>query len=176
MSLGTWHGTPGRICGLDPREHAQQRPAGLPHVLQAGLPHELQAGLSQQRPAGLPHVLQAGLPHELQAAWVSRGRRTHGTSGDPAELQRRNFIEITSGDFLAAGQTHRNKQKTFKKPTKQNEVKGRRLLFRSGLLSRCTQRGGTRNTKMKIKLKITVFNVDKAGQDKAGQTHRNTCE
>ncbi len=24
------------------------------------------------------------------------------------------------------------------------------------------------------KLKMTVFNVDKAGQDKAGQTHRNT--
>ncbi len=29
-------GTPGRICGLDPRERAQQRLAGLPHELQAG--------------------------------------------------------------------------------------------------------------------------------------------
>ncbi len=46
---------------------------------------------------------------------------------------------ITSGDFLATGQTKTGTiQKTFKKRTKQNEVKGRRLLFRSGLLSRCT--------------------------------------
>ncbi len=36
----------------------------------------------------------------------------------------------------------RNKNKNFQK-RKQNEVKGRRLLFRSGLLSRCTHEGGT---------------------------------
>ncbi len=52
---------------------------------------------------------------------------------------------ITSGDFLAAGQTYQQepKQKTLEKTEKRNEVKGRRLQFRSGLLSRCTHEGGT---------------------------------
>ncbi len=36
--------------------------------------------------------------------------------------------------------------------------------------------GGTRNTETRSKLKIIVFNDDKAGQDKARQTHRNTGE
>ncbi len=54
-------------------------------------------------------------------------------------------------------------------------------LLRSGLLSRCTQRGGTRNTNTRSKLKITVFNINKAEQDKADtdtetdtDTDRNT--
>ncbi len=47
MSLGTWHGTPGRICGLDPREHA----LGWSQWRTAGLPHELQTGLGELRTA-----------------------------------------------------------------------------------------------------------------------------
>ncbi len=48
-------------------------------------------------------------------------------------------------------------------------------LLSSGLLSRCTQQGGTRNTKTRSKLKITVFNINKAEQDKADtDTDRNT--
>ncbi len=53
------------------------------------------------------------------------------------------FGGIMSGDSLAAG--HKNKQtKLLKKQTKQNAVSVHRLLFWSGLLSRCTQQGGTR--------------------------------
>ncbi len=40
-------------------------------------------------------------------------------------------------------------------------------------VSRCTQQGEMRNTQMRIKLKITVFNKDKAGQGRADtQEHR----
>ncbi len=46
--------------------------------------------------------------------------------------------------------------------------------FLSLPLSRCTQRGGTRNTQTRINSNITVFTSNKAGQDKAGQTNRNT--
>ncbi len=60
-------------------------------------------------------------------------------------------------------------KKLFKKRTKQNEVSGRRLLFRSGLLSRCTQRGGTRS-----KLKITTFNKSKRARQGKAETDRNT--
>ncbi len=53
----------------------------------------------------------------------------------------------TSGDFLAAGQTQTDKtqeqNKNFQK-RKQNGVKGRRLRFRSGLLSRCTHETGNK--------------------------------
>ncbi len=66
-------------------------------------------------------------------------------------------------------QTRTNKN--LKKRKKLNEVSGRCLLCRSGLLSRCTQRGGTRS-----KLKITVFNIGKArqGNSRQGKAHRNT--
>ncbi len=48
-------------------------------------------------------------------------------------------------------------------------------LLSSGLLSRCTQQGGTRNMKTRSKLKIAVFNINKAEQDKADtDTDRNT--
>ncbi len=83
----------------------------------------------------------------------------------------------TSGDFHAAGPTEQTGNKKTSKTKKQNEVKGRRLLFRSGLLSRCTQQGRTRNTQTRIKLKITVFNQSKqgkTGQDKARLTQTGT--
>ncbi len=86
----------------------------------------------------------------------ARGQRTHGTHGDPTELPHHPALGYggrTSGDFLAAGQTgNRNKIKTFK-TKKQNKVKGRRLLFRSGLLSRCTHEGGTGTRRRGYKLK-----------------------
>ncbi len=63
----------------------------------------------------------------------ARSQRTRGTRSDPAELPRRlavGYGGITSGDFLAAGQTHTNrlepKQKTFENG-KQHGVNGRRL-------------------------------------------------
>ncbi len=56
----------------------------------------------------------------------ARGQRTRGTRGDPAELPRPlavGYGGITSGDFLSAGQTHRNQNKDFRKKrkTKQGE-------------------------------------------------------
>ncbi len=65
------------------------------------------------------------------------GMRARGqwTRSDPTELPRRLDVgkgRMTSGDFLAAGQTDKTQEqiKTFqKKRTKQNEVNGRRILL-----------------------------------------------
>ncbi len=81
------------------------------------------------------------------------------TRGDPAELPRRlavGYGGITSGDFLAAGQTQTNRleqNKRLLKTKKQNGVNGRRLRFGSGLLSRCTHEGGTGTRRRGHKLK-----------------------
>ncbi len=77
----------------------------------------------------------------------ARGQRTRGTRGDPAELPRCPAVGYggrTSGDFLAKGQTNTGtKQNTFEK---RKTIRGEwaPLTVRSGLLSRCTQQGGTR--------------------------------
>ncbi len=90
------------------------------------------------------------------AGMRARGQWTRGTRGDPAELPRRlavGYGGITSGDFLAAGQTQTLEQnKTFQNG-KQNGVNGRRLRFWSGLLSRCTHEGGTGTRRRGYKLK-----------------------
>ncbi len=106
------------------------------------------AGMSQRRSGGhesaairwrdLPRTARgnpgtswrAWESHRRRRAWGHRGHWTRGTRGDPAELPRPlavGYGGITSGDFLATGQTgNRNKIKTFK-TKKQNKVKGRRL-------------------------------------------------
>ncbi len=58
-------------------------------------------------PAGLGEPPPADISRDRRA-WGHRGQRTRGTRGDPAELPRRlavGYGGITSGDFLAAGQT-----------------------------------------------------------------------
>ncbi len=95
----------------------------------------------------------AGLGEPPPAADISRDRRVWGhhgqrTRGDPAELPRHlavGYGGITSGDFLAAGQTHRNQNKDFRNKTKRGEWAP--LTVRSGLLLRCTHKGGYRNTR-----------------------------
>ncbi len=124
---------------------------------------------TRQPAGGLGRATAGGRYLPGSAGMRARGQRTRGTRGDPAELPRRlavGYGGITSGDFLAAGQTNRserrlpchgtNKQeqnKNFSKNRKQNEVKGCRLRFRSGLLSRCTHEGETRTRRRGRKLK-----------------------
>ncbi len=82
------------------------------------------------------------------AGMRARGQWTRGTRGDPAELPRRLAVGYGGNDerrLPCRGTNihkHWNKIKTFQNG-KQNGVNGRRLRFRSGLLSRCTHEGGT---------------------------------
>ncbi len=109
MSLGTWHGTPGWICELDPREHA----LGWSQRRTAGLPHELQAGLGELRT-----VACLGEP---RTADLRRSRRTPTPklSGLGQDYEQR---------VPCRGTDTQEQTKTFKSK-KTNEVKGRRLLF-----------------------------------------------
>ncbi len=81
---------------------------------------------TRQPAGGLGRATAGGGYLPRSAGMRARGQRTRG---DPAELPRRlavGYGGMTSDDFLAAGQTNRNKTKDFQK-RKQNEVKGRRL-------------------------------------------------
>ncbi len=126
-------------CGLDPR------------------------GLSQRRAGGLGWAADGGVISRERRAWVSRGRLAwspaNGGLGEPRTaawtpanggLEREDEwrLPCREGQNRQAG----TKQKTLKNE-KQNDVKGRHLLFRSGLLSQCTQQGDTRNTQTRRKLK-----------------------
>ncbi len=92
------------------------------------------------------------------AGMRARGQWTRGTRGDPAELPRRLAVGYGGNDErrLPCRGTdihkHWNKIKTFQNG-KQNGVNGRRLRFRSGLLSRCTHEGGTGTRRRGYKLK-----------------------
>ncbi len=92
------------------------------------------------------------------AGMRARGQWTRGTRGDPAELPRRLAVGYGGNDEwrLPCRGTdihkHWNKIKTFQNG-KQNGVTGRRLRFRSGLLSRCTHEGGTGTRRRGYKLK-----------------------
>ncbi len=103
-----------------------------------------------RQPAGGLGIATAGGGYLPRSAGMrARGQRTRGTRGDPAELPRRPAVGYggrTSGDFLATGQTNRNKIKTFQKTNKTKRGEGAPLTVRSGLLSRCTHEGGYRNT------------------------------
>ncbi len=199
---------------LDPLERvlglSQQRPAGLPHELQAGLGEPRMAArrseprtvaLISPRTAGL-RVLQTAVLSERQptnltleprtaaliSPWMAglRVPRTAVGLSDSRHSQRsRQTLSlyqlglggITIGDFLAAGQTQTGTKQKLSK-NEQNKIKNGQsewapLTVRSGLLSRCTQQGGTRNTQTRIKLKYTVFNSDEARQGRADtQEHR----
>ncbi len=117
-------------------------------------------GAATREPAGgLGRATAGGRYLPRSRALGHRAIGPRGTRGDPAELPRPlavGYGGITSGNFLAAGQTQTDKtqeqNKNFQK-RKQNEVKGRRLLFRSGLLSRCTHEGGTGTHRQGRKLK-----------------------
>ncbi len=81
-------------------------------------------------PAGLGEPPPAADISRDRQAWGHRGQRTRG---DPAELPRClavGYVGITSGDFLAAGQTQTNRleqNKRLLKTKKKNGVNGRRL-------------------------------------------------
>ncbi len=102
-----------------------------------------------RQPAGGLGIAPASGPNR------ARDQRTRGTRGDPAELPLiiRGLERDDEGDFLAARQTeHKNKTKDFwKRKTKRGEWAP--LTVRSGLLSRCTQQGGTRTRRRERKLK-----------------------
>ncbi len=134
-------------------ESAAIRWRDLPRMARLG---ERQPG---NQPAGLGEPTPVADISRDRRAWGHRGHWTRGTRGDPAELPRPlavGYGGITSGDFLAVGQKQTDKtqeqNKNFQK-RKQNEVKGRRLLFWSGLLSRCTHEGGTGTRRQGHKLK-----------------------
>ncbi len=107
---------------------------------------------TKQPAGGLERATAGGGYLPRSAGMRARGQRTRG---DPAELPRRlavGYGGITSGDFLAAGQTNRNKTKDFqKRKTKRGEWVP--LMVRSGLLSRCTHEGGTGTRRRGYKLK-----------------------
>ncbi len=112
-----------------------------------------------RQPAGGLGRATAGGGYLLRSAGMrARGQWTRGTRGDPAELPRRLAVGYGGNNkrrlpCRGTDTNTRTKIKLFKKRTKQNEVKGRQLLFRSGLLSRCTHEGGTRTRRRGRKLK-----------------------
>ncbi len=111
---------------------------------------------TRQPACGLGRATAGGGYLPRSAGMRALGQRTRG---DPAELPRRlavGYGGITSGDFLAAGQTQTSRleqNKRLLKTKKLNGVNGRRLRFRSGLLSRCTHEGGTGTRRRGHKLK-----------------------
>ncbi len=113
----------------------------------------------RQPAGGLGRATAAGGYFPRSVGMRARGQRTRGTRGDPAQLPRRlavGYGEITSGDFLAAGQTQTNKLeqiKTFQKTNKTKRGEWAPLTVRSGLLSRCTHEGGTGTRRRGRKLK-----------------------
>ncbi len=182
-------------CGLDP----QARVGSGQRACVSADPAGLSQGLSQRRSGG--HRVRGGpvawspangtpvgaVTRELGNRYLPRsaGWRAHGqrTRGDPAELPRRTPTPTCSGLWrdderqlpCRGTDKHRNQNKRLSKTNKQNEVKGHCLLFWSGLLSRCTQQGGTRTCRWGGKLKYTVFNGHiKAGLDKARLTWTET--
>ncbi len=85
---------------------------------------------TRQPAGGLGRATAGGGYLPRSAGMRARGQWTRGTRGDPAELPRPlavGYGGITSGDFLAAGQTHTLEQNKTFKTKKQNKVKGRRL-------------------------------------------------
>ncbi len=67
---------------------------------------------TRQPAGGLERATAGGGYLPRSAGMRVRGQRTHGSRGDPAELPRRlavGYGGITSGDFLAAGQTQTNR-------------------------------------------------------------------
>ncbi len=156
---GTWNGTSGRDWGT-----------GSWSMLWAGVSGGLQRAWGSRRwRRDIP--TDTGLEGARDGNWLE-GATDNGLVAIPPnsyteiQLARAGWRVATSvGD-----KTNRNKQK-LKKKKKLNEVSGHCLLCRSGLLSRCTQWGGTIS-----KLKITVFNIGKArqGNSRQGKAHRNT--
>ncbi len=120
-----------------------------------------------------------GLVDPRTAGWQSRERRRQlpRTAGSLSR-ERRQEVPRTAGwesrerrrklPRTAGMRAQRDKTqeqtKDLKKRTNQNEVKGRRLLFGSGLLSRCTQQGETTNTQTRKYFKIIVFNDNIKGR------------
>ncbi len=108
-----------------------------------------------RQPAGGLGIATAGGPNR------ARDQRTRGTHGGPAELPR--IIRGLERDderrrpCRETDRTEEQNKRLFKKRTKQNEVKGRRLLYRSGLLSRCTHEGGYRNFWHKVWSTLQLF-------------------
>ncbi len=96
---------------------------------------------TRQTAGGLGIATAGGGYLPRSAGMRARGQWTRGTRGDPAELPSPfavGYGGITSGDFLAAGQTHRNQNKDCRKKRKTKRGEWAPLTVRSGLLSRCT--------------------------------------
>ncbi len=98
---------------------------------------------TRQPAGGLGRATAGGgyLPRSagMRASRPADSRRSHQTptpscSGLWRDYERR---------LPCRGTNKQEQNKNFSKNRKQNEVKGRRLRFRSGLLSRCTHEGGT---------------------------------
>ncbi len=94
------------------------------------------------------------------AGWLSRERRHElpRTAGWESR-ERRRKLPRTAGMRAQRDKTQ-EQTKDLKKRTKQNEVKGRRLLLGLVFCHGCTQQGETRNTQTRKYFKIIVFNKD----------------
>ncbi len=97
-------------------------------------PLELAFGLSQRRPAGLREPQTAVCLRKLQTATCLREPQTA-------------VLISPQMPGLRDSQTEQNRKTKDLKRENKNKVSGRCLLCRSGLLSWCTQRGRTRNTR-----------------------------
>ncbi len=115
---------------------------------------------------------------ESAAGSVSRGRRRHL----PQKKDLRRSLPNSHADLTRARAEGRvatsmprdrqtgTKQKILKKNGKTKRGEGAPLTVRSGILSWCTQQGGTRTRRRGRKLKLTVFNVDtRQGKTRIGR-------
>ncbi len=104
--------------------------------------------------------------HEVPrtAGWESRERRRKlpRTAGWESR-ERRHKLPRTAGMRAQRDKTQ-EQTKDLKKRTKQNEVKGRRLLFGLVFCYGCPQQGEMRNTQTRKYFKIIVFNDNIKGR------------
>ncbi len=136
------------------RAWVRARPAGIESEAGRQALSQRQAGGHWvQRWAGGPRVSRGRRHHLLRTVgWLIRERRRKTPANGGHEGSRR-------ADSLAARTKHGNNQKTWKtNKTKRGE--GTTLTVWSGLLSRWTQQGETRNTQTRRYFKIIVFNDD----------------
>ncbi len=146
-------------CGPDPRgpESAAGRRPRVSCGRRRHLPRT--AGWTPAN-GGLGEPWTVGLGEPRTAAWSPANGGLEGSRPADSRWSRRTPTPTCSGlwrDYErrlpCRGTDTQEQNKWLLKNGKQNEVKGRRLLFGSGLLSQCTQQGETRNTQTRIKLK-----------------------
>ncbi len=170
----------------DPAGLSQRRSGG--HESAAGIESEAgRRALSQRRSGGVIsrewRAWGSGNPGTSRRAWESHRRRQISPAiGGHEGIAAIGFATLVTippnshallqwamAGLRAATSLPRDRNKQTKLKRKQNEVKGRRLLFRSGLLSRCTHEGGT-GIRRRGHTQIIVFNETSSQDSETGYT------